>query len=144
MGMSAGGGENLQSEINVTPMVDIMLVLMIIFMVVTPLLQTGVTVTIPKGNNPTEDAGINKDTAVVISIPAPGMYYVGRDVQAGKDKLIQTIQNRMKGLKPSDPQIVYIKGGINVPYGEVVNVINAIRDAGFEQIGLVAEKNKKE
>jgi len=112
--------------------------------VVTPLLQTGVTVTIPKGNNPTEDAGINKDTAVVISIPAPGMYYVGRDVQAGKDKLIQTIQNRMKGLKPSDPQIVYIKGGINVPYGEVVNVINAIRDAGFEQIGLVAEKNKKE
>lgn len=144
MGMSAGGGDNLQSEINVTPMVDIMLVLMIIFMVVTPLLQTGVTVTIPKGNNPTEDAGINKDTAVVVSIPAPGMYYVGRDVQQGKDKLVQTIQNRMKGLKPSDPQIVYIKGGINVPYGEVVTVINAIRDAGFEQIGLVAEKNKKE
>lgn len=144
MGMSAGGGETLNSEINVTPMVDIMLVLMIIFMVVTPLLQTGVTVTIPKGNNPTEDAGINKDTAVVVSIPAPGMYYVGRDVQQGKDKLVQTIQNRMKGLKPSDPQIVYIKGGINVPYGEVVTVINAIRDAGFEQIGLVAEKNKKE
>ncbi len=144
MGMSAGGGDALQSEINVTPMVDIMLVLMIIFMVVTPLLQTGVNVVIPKGNNPTEDAGINKDTAVVISIPAPGMYYVGRDVQQGTDKLVQTIQNRMKGLKPSDPQIVYIKGGINVPYGEVVTVINAIRDAGFEQIGLVAEKNKKD
>ena len=144
MGMSAGGGDALQSEINVTPMVDIMLVLMIIFMVVTPLLQTGVNVVIPKGNNPTEDAGINKDTAVVISIPAPGMYYVGRDVQQGTDTLGQTIQNRMKGLKPSDPQIVYIKGGINVPYGEVVTVINAIRDAGFEQIGLVAEKNKKD
>ena len=144
MGMSAGGGEHLQSEINVTPMVDIMLVLLIIFMVVTPLLQTGVTVTIPKGNNPTEDAGINKDTAVVISIPAPGMYYVGRDLQQGTDKLVTTIQNRMKGLKPSDPQIVYVKGGVNVPYGEVVTVINAIRDAGFEQIGLVADKNKKE
>jgi biopolymer transport protein TolR len=144
MGMSSGGGDDLQSEINVTPMVDIMLVLMIIFMVVTPLLQTGIPVVLPKGNNPSEDAGINKDTAVIVSIPSPGMYYVGRDVQQGTDKLITTIQSRMKALKPSDPQIVYIKGGINVPYGEVVTVINSIRDAGFQQIGLVAEKNKKE
>jgi len=144
MGMSSGGGDSLQSEINVTPMVDIMLVLMIIFMVVTPLLQTGIPVVLPKGNNPTEDAGINKDTAVIVSIPSPGMYYVGRDLQQGTDKLITTIQSRMKSLKPSDPQIVYIKGGINVPYGEVVTVINSIRDAGFQQIGLVAEKNKKE
>ncbi len=49
----------------------------------------------------------------------------------------------MKGLKPSDPQIVYIKGGINVPYGEIVNVIDAIREAGFDQIGLVADKKKE-
>lgn len=143
MAMSAGGTTNLNSDINVTPMVDIMLVLLIIFMVVTPLLQTGVTVTLPKGKNPLEDANITKDTAVVISIPNDGQFYVGRDLIQGKDKLIQTITNRMGQLKPSDPQIVYIKGGVGVSYGEVVSVIDAIREAGFDQIGLVADKLKE-
>lgn len=143
MAMSAGGTTNLNSDINVTPMVDIMLVLLIIFMVVTPLLQTGVTVTLPKGKNPLEDANITKDTAVVISIPNDGQFYVGRDLIQGKEKLIQTITNRMGQLKPSDPQIVYIKGGVGVSYGEVVSVIDAIREAGFDQIGLVADKLKE-
>lgn len=142
-GSGSGAGSNLNSEINVTPMVDIMLVLLIIFMVVTPLLQSGVTVTLPRGNNPDEDANITKDTAVVVAIPSEGQYYVGRDLIQGKDKLIQTIENRMKALKPSDPQVVYIKGGTNVNYGEVVTVIDAIREAGFEQIGLVADKKKE-
>ncbi|MEP7274176.1 MAG: biopolymer transporter ExbD, partial [Acidobacteriota bacterium] len=87
MGMSGGGGSsNLQSEINVTPMVDIMLVLLIIFMVVTPLLQQGVTVTLPQGDNPVEDAGINKDTAIVVAIPAAGQYYIGRDLMPSKER----------------------------------------------------------
>lgn len=137
-------GDNLTSDINVTPMVDIMLVLLIIFMVVTPLLQQGVTVTLPRGKNPVEDANITKDTAVVVSIPEPGFYYVGRDPVPGTDtqKLIDTIKRRMELLKPSDPRIVYIKGGLNVPYGEIVKVINSIRDAGFDQLGLVSEKEK--
>ena len=143
MGMTGGSEGGLQSEINVTPMVDIMLVLLIIFMVVTPLLQKGVTVTLPKGKNPVEDAGITKDTAIVIAIPAAGQYYVGRDLIQGRDKLIQLIKDRMGVLKPSDPRIVYIKGGVNVPYGEIVNVIDSIREAGFDQIGLVAEKKKE-
>jgi biopolymer transport protein ExbD/biopolymer transport protein TolR len=144
MGMTANGGGNsdLNSEINVTPMVDIMLVLLIIFMVVTPLLQSGVTVTLPRGKNPEEDANITKDTAVVVSVPWDGAYYVGRD-QVPKERLIETIETRMKALKPSDPQVVYIKGGVNVSYGEVVDVINFIREAGFDQIGLVAEKLKE-
>lgn len=142
MGMGTGGSGNLNSEINVTPMVDIMLVLLIIFMVVTPLLQSGVTVALPKGENPIEDASITKDTAVVVAIPDPGMYYIGRDLVQGRDNLISTIKTRMSALKPSDPQIVYIKGGTNVPYGEIVTVIDSIREAGFDQIGLVADKKK--
>lgn len=143
MGMGGGGGSDLQSEINVTPMVDIMLVLLIIFMVVTPLLQSGVTVTLPQGDNPMEDAGINKDSAVVIAVPAAGQFYIGRDLMPSKDRLIEVIKNRMSALKPSDPRIVYIKGGVNVPYGEVVNVIDSIREAGVDQIGLVADKKKE-
>ena len=132
---------SLNSEINVTPMVDIMLVMLIIFMVVTPLIQQGVTVQLPRGQNPDEDGNITKDTAVVVSIPFAGSFHVGRD-PVSKDDLVKVIETRMKLLKPSDPQVVYIRGGINVPYGEVVDIINFIRDAGFDQIGLVADKLK--
>jgi biopolymer transport protein ExbD/biopolymer transport protein TolR len=138
---SSDKSSELNSEVNVTPMVDIMLVLLIIFMVVTPLLQSGVNVIIPKGDNPDEEADITTDTAVVISVPAAGAYYVGRDM-VPKDDLVKTIETRMKQRKPSDPQVIYIRGGIGVPYGEVVDVINFIRDAGFQQIGLVADKRK--
>src|SRR2546423_6002256 len=79
MGMASGGGGGLQSEINVTPMVDIMLVLLIIFMVVTPLLQHGVTVSLPQNMaNPEEDQRINNETAIVIAIPNDGEYWLGK------------------------------------------------------------------
>jgi biopolymer transport protein ExbD/biopolymer transport protein TolR len=141
--MNAGSGGDLNCDINVTPMVDIMLVLLIIFMVITPLIQSGVTVILPRGQNPDEDANITKDSAVVISIPSDGVYYLGRDL-VRKEQLVERISSRMKALKPSDPQIVYIKGSVNVQYGDVVDVINMIRDAGFEQLGLVSEKKKDE
>src|SRR5215510_14612327 len=134
-------GSDLNSEINVTPMVDIMLVMLIIFMVVTPLIQSGVTVTLPQGLNPDEDANITKDTAVVVSIPFAGSYHVGRD-PVTKDNMVKTIEARMKGLRENDPKVVYIRGGVGVPYGEIVDIINFIRDAGYDQIGLVADKLK--
>ena len=135
------GGSQLNSDINVTPMVDIMLVLLIIFMVVTPLLQTGVNVAIPKGLNPDEQGDITNERAVVVSIPFAGSYFIGRD-QVSKDDLVETIKNRMKLRRPDEPQAVYIRGGIGVPYGDVVDVINSVRNAGYQEIGLVAEKLK--
>ena len=141
MGNGSNKASNLNSEINVTPMVDIMLVMLIIFMVVTPLIQSGVTVTLPKGLNPDEDANITKDNAVVVSIPFAGSYHVGRD-QVARDNLIEVIKLRMKGLRQGDPEVVYIRGGVGVPYGEIVDIINFIREAGFDQIGLVADKLK--
>jgi len=137
----SGGGSDLNSDINVTPMVDIMLVLLIIFMVVTPLLQSGVNVAVPKGLNPGEEGDITNERAVVVSIPFAGAYYIGRD-PVNKDDLVETIKNRMKLRRPDEPQAVYIRGGIGVPYGDVVDVINSVRDAGFQQIGLVADKLK--
>jgi len=143
MGQERGSsaGSALNSDINVTPMVDIMLVLLIIFMVVTPLLQSGVNVTIPKGLNPDEQGDITNERAVVVSIPFAGSYYIGRD-QVSKDDLVEVIKNRMKLRRPDEPQAVYIRGGIGVPYGDVVDVINSVRNAGFQEIGLVAEKLK--
>ena len=135
----SAGGSALNSDINVTPMVDIMLVMLIIFMVVTPLLQSGVNVIIPKGANPDEEGDITNERAVVVSIPFAGSYYVNRDPIA-KDDLAETIKNRMKLRRPEEPQVVYIRGGVGVPYGEVVDIINNIRDAGYDQIGLVADR----
>jgi biopolymer transport protein ExbD/biopolymer transport protein TolR len=143
MGMSGGGGSgDFNSEINVTPMVDIMLVLLIIFMVVTPMLQHGVTVNLPKDlNNPEEDPRIIKDTSVVISIPEDGAYYIGKD-KIEKEVLKDRIQKMLDSVKKEEDKVVYIKSGTGVSYGDVVTVINEVRALGVDKIGLVADKKK--
>ena len=147
--MAMGGGAKsnsagaLNSEINVTPMVDIMLVLLIIFMVITPFLQQGVTVAIPRDmNSPDVDPAIIKESSVVISIPNNGEYYMGKD-RVSKEDLGPAIKQAME-KKATEDQIVYIKSGVNVSYGDLVDVIDVIRRKGeVQQIGLVADKRKK-
>ena len=144
MGMSGGGGGpgGLQSEINVTPMVDIMLVLLIIFMVVTPFLQQGITVALPKNmNNPDVDPNIIKESSIVISVPNDGEYYLGKQKLA-KEQLSEKVDTMLKGIKNEQDRIVYIKSGVGVSYGDVVNVINEVRKLGVDKIGLVADKKK--
>ena len=139
MGAQIGGTSEYNSEINVTPMVDVMLVLLIIFMIVTPLLQQGVTVNLPKDmNSPDEDADITKDTSVVISIPDNNNFYVGKD-QFPLTGLAEKIQSMMKDKAP-DKRIVYIKSGVDVNYGTVVQAIDIIRKQDIDKIGLVADK----
>ena len=144
MGMSGGGGGGgLQSEINVTPMVDIMLVLLIIFMVVTPFLQQGITVALPKNlNNPDVDPNIIKESSIVISIPNDGQYYLGK-IPVAKEQLTDKVDTMLKSIKNEQDRIVYIKSGVGVSYGDVVNVINEVRKLGVDKIGLVADKKKK-
>jgi biopolymer transport protein ExbD/biopolymer transport protein TolR len=141
MGMAAGGNDKFNSEINVTPMVDIMLVLLIIFMVITPLLQSGVSVALPKDmKNPEEDKAIIKESSLVVAITKDNKYYVSKDeVEIGdiKDKVTKAMENK----KPEE-RIVYIKSDVEASYGSVVEVINSIRQAGIDQIGLVADKKK--
>jgi biopolymer transport protein TolR len=142
MGMSAGGGSSYNSDINVTPMVDVMLVLLIIFIVVTPLLSQGVNVNLPENDNPEEDPNITKDTSVVVSIPQTGQYYVGRDPVA-RTELVERIKRLMREKAKKEEQVVYIRAEKTVPYGEVVMTVDAIRNAGIDRIGLVTEKRKK-
>jgi biopolymer transport protein ExbD len=144
MGMSGGGGQGgVQSEINVTPMVDIMLVLLIIFMVVTPFLQQGITVALPKNmNNPDVDQNIIKESSIVISIPADGQYYLGK-IPVQREQLADKVDSMLKNIKNDQDRIVYIKSGVNVSYGDVVTVINEVRKLGVDKIGLVADKKKK-
>jgi biopolymer transport protein ExbD/biopolymer transport protein TolR len=141
MGMAVGGSDEYNSEINVTPMVDVMLVLLIIFMIVTPLLQQGVTVNLPKEMiSPEEDAEITKDTSVVISITDNTNFYIGKD-QYPLDALGEKIEGMMKDKAP-DKRIVYIKSGVDVDYGRVVEAIDTIRKQDIDKIGLVADRKK--
>jgi biopolymer transport protein ExbD/biopolymer transport protein TolR len=141
MGAKVGGSDEYNSEINVTPMVDVMLVLLIIFMIVTPLLQSGVSVNIPRDlNAPDEDGDITKDTSVVISIPDNNNFYVGKE-QFPISGLGEKVQSMMKDKAP-DKRIVYIKSGVDVNYGTVVEAIDVIRKQDIDKIGLVADKKK--
>lgn len=141
MGAKIGGSDEYNSEINVTPMVDVMLVLLIIFMIVTPLLQSGVPVNIPKDlSSPDEDGDITKDTSVVITIPDNNNFYVGKD-PFPLTSLGEKVQSLMKDKAP-DKRIVYIKSGIDVNYGTVVEAIDVIRRQDIDKIGLVADKKK--
>lgn len=141
MGMAVGGGNKYNSEINVTPMVDIMLVLLIIFMVITPMLQSGVSVALPKEmNNPEIDPAIIKESSVVVAITKDNEYYIGKDKIETvdlKDKITKQMET-----KSADERIVYVKSDVNANYGSVVEVINTVRQAGVDQIGLVADKKK--
>jgi biopolymer transport protein TolR len=143
MGMSGGGGGGgVQSEINVTPMVDIMLVLLIIFMVVTPFLQQGITVALPKNmNNPDVDPRIIKESSIVISIPNDGEYYLGKQ-RVQREQLTEKVDSMLQKIKNEQDRIVYIKSGVGVSYGDVVSVINEVRKLGVDKIGLVADKKK--
>jgi len=141
MSMQVGGEDEYNSAINVTPMVDVMLVLLIIFMIVTPLLQQGVSVNLPRDMiSPDEDADIAKDTSVIVAIPDNNNFYIGKE-QFPLTALGEKIKRLMENKTP-EKRIVYIKSGVDVEYGKVVEAIDTIRKQDIDKIGLVADKKK--
>jgi biopolymer transport protein ExbD len=141
MGMQVGERKGVVSDINVVPMADIMLVLLIIMMVVTPFLQAGIAVTLPKGPHGDEDPDINKETAVVVAIPIDGTIYVGRDLVSQSD--LETRIRRLMEAKPLDQRVVYVKADNRVRYDTVVKVIETVRSAGIDRVGLVVDPGKR-
>ena len=124
------------SDINVTPMADIMLVLLIIFMITAPLLQSGITVTLPKARHP-EDA--NPDKGVIIAVSRDGAIYLKKQEIA-----LERLPDELRSEFP-DAEInkrIFLKADAAVAYGRVVEVVNYCRDAGIDKIGLMAEKEK--
>ena len=119
-------------EINVTPFVDVMLVLLIVFMVTAPLLTVGVPVDLPK----TKAGQISADTApLVVSIQADGQLYL-QDNQIDPEALIP----RLSAISEANPSVrIFVRGDKSVAYGEVVQLMGRIQTAGFERVALVAE-----
>jgi biopolymer transport protein ExbD/biopolymer transport protein TolR len=126
------------SEINVTPMVDVMLVLLIIFMVITPMLQKGVNVELAKTNNPIAMEDADKEDAVLIAVERDGKVYFDTE-QISPDQLTAKVQDKI--ANKADKK-VFIKADARARYKMVVDVVDNVRGAGVDQVGLLTEQAK--
>ena len=125
---------------NVIPMADIMLVLLIIFMVVTPMLSKGLSVDLAKVNNPTDMPDADKDDAVIVGISASGDVYLGStksDISQIADQVRDRISNKLD-------KTVFVKSDGRAKYGDVVKVVDEIRSAGVDNVGLLTDKSRTE
>ena len=137
MGMGGGGGRGeVTSDINVTPMADVMLVLLIIFMVVTPMLQKGQAVELAKTKNPIDMKEADRDDAVLVTITRDGKLYLGQE-KVSVDALATKVNDL---LATKLEKKVFVKSDLRAKYGDVVSVVDNIRNAGVDQVGLLTER----
>ena len=135
------GHSNVNAEINVTPMADIMLVLLIIFMITTPLLQSGITVNLPKAKNPLDAPEADSKDAVVVALNRDGRIYLAKN-PVSEAELLEFLGKKFSGGEVN--KTIYLKADTAVAYGRVVQIVNQCRRAGVERIGLMAEKEKQQ
>ena len=124
------------SAINVTPMVDVMLVLLVIFMVITPMLSKGVSVDMVRTRNPLAMEAADKEDAVVVAVTRDGRVFLGRG-QTSPDELGRIVGDIIENKLD---KTVYIKSDARARYERVVDVINILRTEGVDQLGLLTEK----
>lgn len=142
MAMNVGGAKSISgvtSDINVTPMADIMLVLLIIFMITTPLLQEGVQVNKPKARNAAEAPEAEAEDATEVTIARDQTIYLNAQA-VPEDKLVERLSDRV-ALAPDLP--LFIKADVAAPYGRIVEIVNKARDAGVERIGLLVDRERE-
>ncbi len=128
--------KDVTSEPNVVPMADVMLVLLIIFMVITPMLQKDVSVDMVPTNNPRDMPDADKEDAVVVAVTRDGNVFLGSDqasVGELSTKVLELVATRVD-------KTVYIKSDARAKYERVVTVIDAVRSAGVDQLGLLTEE----
>ena len=131
-------GAKVNSNINVTPMVDVMLVLLIIFMVITPMLQHGVSVDMAKVNNPEPMQDADKDDALIVAVMRDGSVFFGND-KITADQLTGKIKDRIANRTNKQ---VFVKADARARFGAVVDVVDNVRAAGVDDLGLLTEQKK--
>ena len=140
MGAELGASET-KSEPNVVPLCDILLVLLIIFMVITPMVKKGANVTLPEARNTAEQPGA--DQMLTIHIQKDGKIFIGAEEVTEITKLAGLIEEKMEEKKQDEPKILVRADG-EVNYGVVVDVIDEIRRAGIENVSLISEVKASE
>jgi biopolymer transport protein TolR len=138
MAMSGGGKRGaVVSEINVTPLVDIMLVLLIIMMLIAPLLQKGVDVNLPTAGNTADKPDTQQQ--IVLHVTADKRFYVNNKETPERD-----VVDRLKyALEEAKENVVYLKADQDAPYASVMQMMDKMRDAQIENVGLITETKRK-
>jgi biopolymer transport protein TolR len=129
----------VSADINVTPMADIMLVLLIIFMLTIPHMQSSITVNLPKAKNPLDAPNAEKKESVIIAINREGRLYY-RQTQVTENELYKFLEKRY--AEGEADKTIYLKADNAISYGRVVTIVDGCRKAGVDRIGLMAEKEK--
>jgi len=133
-------GKKVNSNINVTPMVDVMLVLLIIFMVITPMLNNKVNVDLPVANAAVIMENANKEDAITVAVTRDGKVFLGAD-QMTPDQLGPKISAKLQDKTDKE---VYLRADVRAKYGKVMEVIDDIRTAGVSELGMLTEKRDSE
>ena len=131
-------GHNVSSNINVTPMVDVMLVLLIIFMVITPMLQNKVQVDMAKVDNPTNMPDADKEDAIVVAITRDGGVYLGQN-KVALSELGGQVRDKLAD-KPG--KTIYVRADARAQFRAVEDAIDAVRTAGADDVGLLTQKRE--
>ncbi len=134
--VSRNEGKKVNSNINVTPMVDVMLVLLIIFMVITPMLNNKVNVELPKADAAVVMEDANKEDAVTVAVTRDGRTFLGGD-QVTLDDLGTKIAAKLENKTSKE---VFMRADARANYGKVMDAIDGIRAAGVSQLGLLTER----
>jgi biopolymer transport protein ExbD/biopolymer transport protein TolR len=129
-------GVKVNSNINVTPMVDVMLVLLIIFMVITPMLQKGVPVDLAKTNNPMQMPDADKEDALIVAVQRDGKVFFDTQM-VGPDELTNKVKERLQNKTNKQ---VFVRADARAKYKAVVDVVDDVRSAGVDQLGLLTEQ----
>jgi biopolymer transport protein TolR len=136
VGFGADQDESVLADINVTPLVDVMLVLLIIFMITAPMLHQGIEVALPKAE--AEAMQLKIDDPIVLSINRDGIVYI----QEEPVHPTQLMERLLPLVQARQGETVFLKGDRDLPYGQVVELLDILHRGGIEQIGMVTERPK--
>lgn len=138
MAMAVGGKKGgAIADINVTPMADIMIVLLIIFMVITPLINKGIEVDLPKAAN-TKERKDQPDNITIGFTKGLTIFFKGVKLEGGTTELAERLKSALDERGDTD-RVAYLKADVNIEYGEVMKVMDVCREAGIEEIALISE-----
>jgi len=137
-GRRTGGTYRPMAEINMTPFIDVMLVLLIVFMVAAPLLTSGVQVDLP--NSEAKAIAEEDNEPITVSLKKDGTIYIG-DTQFKENRLVPQLKAMSEG-RPENPRI-YLRGDQSLEYGRIMRIIGAVNAAGFNKVALISEQTTR-
>lgn len=136
MGMSVGSNKGAMSEPNIVPLIDVLLVLIIIFMVITPKIPTGLSTLIPQPPPPNQKPDTSQNDTIVVQVTADGKVMINQD-QSSWDQLGPKLADV---FKERADKVAFVKGDDNVEFAQVARAIDIMRGAGIEHVGLITAK----